>query len=81
MLVTLTSNHSAASSGGATSFRCAGFASGADAGRLAVTMKQIFEVHTRNMAVDGAGVDFLKLAAVSKGLTGAEIEVRAGTRQ
>lgn len=29
------------------------------------------------MCVDGAGVDFAKLAAVSKGLTGAEIEVRA----
>lgn len=40
-------------------------------------MKQIFEVHTRKMSVDGAGVDFVKLAAVSEGLTGAEIEVRA----
>eukprot|EP00903_Cladosiphon_okamuranus_P019554 g17985.t1 len=36
--------------------------------------RQIFEVHTRKLSVDGAGVDFAKLAAVSKGLTGAEIE-------
>lgn len=31
------------------------------------------------MAVDGEGVDFAKLAAASKGLTGAEIEVRGRT--
>ncbi|CBJ30073.1 estExt_Genewise1.C_60040 [Ectocarpus siliculosus] len=36
--------------------------------------RQIFEVHTRRMAVDREDVDFLRLAGVTKGLTGAEIE-------
>lgn len=36
---------------------------------------QIFEVHTKKMAVE-AGVDFDALACLSKGLTGAEIEVQ-----
>ncbi|CAM9610034.1 unnamed protein product [Ectocarpus sp. 13 AM-2016] len=36
--------------------------------------RQIFEVHTKRMAVDREDVDFLRLAGVTKGLTGAEIE-------
>lgn len=39
---------------------------------------QIFEVHTRKTVLDREGVDFGKLAAVSEGLTGAEIEVCRG---
>ena len=38
--------------------------------------RQIFEVHTRKMTLERGGVDYVELAKVSEGLTGAEIEVR-----